>query len=99
VTTNRYYARHPDLLAAVACMSMPCRHFVIAVFSAVAADDLTGDVHVKVSQVGHERMVGAQPEGGWRSVTAAAAARICTEVLTSASQGDFDWHAARMLTR
>jgi hypothetical protein len=72
--------------------------FVMVLCSAVAADDLTGDVHVRVSQVGHERMVGAQP-GGWRGVTAAAAARICTVVLTSASQGNFDWHAARMLTR
>lgn len=74
----------------------PCARMQPTDLCAALHDERT---RVRVPTCCYDPLVGAQPDGSWRSVSAAIVQRICTQVLTSAGEGALDEDAARMLTR
>lgn len=57
------------------------------------------EIRLLVPSFGYNPLVGAQPDGSWRSAPAAMVIRICTRILESAKERAFDEDAARMLMR
>jgi hypothetical protein len=57
------------------------------------------EVIVQVPDLSYDPLVGAQPDGSWRAASVAMFERVCTIILESEQEGEFNEPVARMLTR
>jgi hypothetical protein len=57
------------------------------------------EVVVQVPDFSYDPLVGAQPDGSWRAANVAMFERVCTIILESDQEGEFNEPVARMLTR
>lgn len=57
------------------------------------------EVVLQVPDFSYDPLVGAQPDGSWRAANVAMFERVCTIILESDQEGEFNEPIARMLTR